>query len=809
MNHLWQDTRSGWRLLVKHPVLSLTAILAFGLGIGLTTTVFSIVNGVMFKGLPIERSDRVVSLRSTKSSENQRNLPVSVQDFAQIDERQTAFEDLGCFSIGATNLAIEGGQPERYSTGLFSAGAFRVFGVKPLLGRTFRQGEDRRGAEPVVVLGYEVWRDRFGGSPDILGKSVRANGVNRTVVGVMPEGFEFPAFEKLWIPLELEPAATKRGEGPSYQVVARLKPGVSIKEARAQVSAIAAQIEREHPDTNQGISAAVFPYMESFVGPQIYALLYTMFGAGVGVLLIACVNVANLLLARASLRAREVAVRMALGAGRGRIITQLLVEVFILALVGGIVGLILSLGAMKWFVTAIAVNPPPFWMTFELDYRVMAFVVAVTFAASVLAGVVPAAQATRTNVSDTLKDESRASTGFRIGRFSGALVVAEVAVSCGLLIAAGLMIKSVAQLKTVRMPFTTDNIFTARINLPRLQYPDDASCIGFYEKLLPKLQSMPGVLAATLSDGLPAAGNGTVPVQIDGQAYSRDSDYPIVREGDITPGYFETFQTRMLEGREFTPSDRAGSLPVAIINESMARTYFRGKDPIGLRLRKGRRDTKFSWLTIVGVAPDMLMEGIGNSGQSPVGYYIPIAQSDVTNFVSIAVRTRGEPSSVTQDVRSAVASLNADLAIYQVLSMKEVIGRQTWFYKVFGTLFVAFGCSALFLALAGLYGVMSFAVSQRTREMGIRTALGAKGGQLVRLVMRRGALQLAVGLVAGLGLGFLALNPLQFVLYKVQARDPTVFITVVAALALAGLLAGFLPAYRVTKIDPVKALAEQ
>jgi putative ABC transport system permease protein len=551
------------------------------------------------------------------------------------------------------------------------------------------------------------------------------------------------------------------------------------------------------------------PYTEGALGPEIYSLLYTMLGAGIGVLLIACVNVSNLMLARVSLRLREVAVRVAMGASRSRVMLQLLAEVVILAVAGGALGMLFSAVAMQWFLTAIAVSPPPFWITFETDIRVMLFVIGTTLAASLFAGIIPGWQATRTNVSEVLKDEGRASSGFRIGKFSSVLVVTEVAVSCGLLIAAGLMIKSVVQLKTLNLPFAVENIFTARINLPRLQYPDAPSCVRFYELLLPRLQELPGVEAATLSDGLPAAGNGALAIQVEGKTYAQDSDFPIVREGIVTPGYFLTFGTKLLRGREFTPLDKQGNQPVAIINESFARTHFSGQDPMGRHIKRGRGNSKEPWLAIVGIVPDMLMQGLGNNDQSPVGYYIPIAQSDVTNFVSIALHTRGEPGAVTPAVRSAVTSLDKDLAIYQVLSMQEVIRQQSWFYTVFGTFFMAFGCCALFLAAAGLYGVMSFTVSQRKREMGIRIALGAQGWQLIRLIMRRGVIQLSLGLALGLVIGLLAAGPLEIILYKVAPRDPLVIAVVLVALAASGFLASFLPARRVTKIDPVLAITAE
>ena len=406
-------------------------------------------------------------------------------------------------------------------------------------------------------------------------------------------------------------------------------------------------------------------------------------------------------------------------------------------------------------------------------------------------------------------DLSRSSTSGSFGRFSAALVVGELAVSCGLLIAAGLMIKSVVQLQTMPMPFAIENVLTARVDLPREEYRDSAASIRFFEQLLPRLRAIPGVEAATLSDGLPAAGNGSIPVQLPGKSYSQQSEYPLAREGIVTPGYFATFQTALSGGREFNTSDTAAGQAVAIVNASFARVHFPGEDPIGRQFRRIRQGRNEPWMTIVGLVPDLLMEGIGNNGASPVGYYIPIAQSDVANGVRIAVRTRGDAVSLAPQLRSAVTSLDSNLALYEVSSMRRVISRQTWFYTTFGTFFMAFGICALLLAAAGLYGVMSFAVTQRTREMGVRSALGAKGGQLVALVMRRSLVQLAIGVVLGLVLAVFAAGALRPVLYRVDPRDVSVFAGVVIMLVAVSLLASLLPARRVAKIDPVKALATE
>jgi putative ABC transport system permease protein len=631
----------------------------------------------------------------------------------------------------------------------------------------------------------------------------------RTVIGVMPPTCAFPIRESLWTPLIVDPVPPPRGQGPSYQVIGRLQPGVSVSQARAQAATIAAQLEHDFPSTNKGLGADVMPYAKTILGPELYALLYTMLGAGIGVLLIACVNVSNLLVARASLRRREVAVRIALGAGRHRIVRQHLTEVLVLATAGAGLGALFSVFGMRWFTNALSVSPPPFWITFDLDYRVMLFVLGLIVLASVFAGTLPAMHAAGVSAGAVLKDDSRSSTSGRLGRFSNGLVVAELAVSCGLLIAAGLMIKSVVQLRTVKMPFTIDSVLTARVDLPRDRYPDSKASIRFFEQLLPRLQAVPGVDAATLSDGLPAAGNGSIAVQIEGHSYPQASDYPLAREGIVTAGYFDTFQTRMLSGREFTPADNAAGQPVAIVNQSFARQHFPGVDAVGHQMKRIRPGSNEPWLTIVGVVPDLIMEGIGNNNASPVGYYIPIAQSDVANGVRIAIRARGEPSALTSLIRSAVTSLDNDLAIYDVDTLRRVIDRQTLFYTVFGTFFMAFGLCALFLASAGLYGVMSFSVTQRTREMGVRSALGARGRQLVFLVMRKSVIQLVAGLFLGLGLALLASGALQPVLYHVNPRDAAVFAAVPLTLALASLVASFLPARRVTRIDPVLALATE
>jgi len=791
-------------MALKKPGMSLIVILTFGLGIGLTTTVFSIVNGVIYKGLPFEDSHRIMALGRTNPAQDMEFGGVSVHDYADWQQQQTAFESMGAWGVAPVNLGLEEERPQRLTGGLFSPSVFDVLRVQPVLGRVFLEEEARDGAEPVIILGYDIWQEQFEGKDDVIGRTIRANGELRTVVGVMAEGFRFPNLEQVWLPLGLDPGANVRGQGPEYSAIGRLRDGVSVDEAKVQIAAIASRLEQSYPESNEGIGGDVRPFTE-LLGGEVYTLLYTMLGAVFAVMLIACVNVANLLLARATTRTREMAIRTALGAGRGRVVGQLLNEVLLLALLGGLLGFAMGTAGIGWFKAVIQVDPPPFWIQFDHDYRVVLFAIGATVLASVVSGLMPALQATKSDVGEALKDENRGSSSFRVNKLTSGLVIAEVALSCGLLIAAGLMIKSVTQLRTVEHPFATENVFTARINLPAVEYSDTASRNQFYEELLSRLDALPGVEAATLSDGLPASGNGARVFEVAGQEYGEDRDFPVAREGIVTPGYFRTFQTEILQGREFRVQDRMNAPRICIVNETFARTFLDG-DAMGKTIRMGIRDTDAQWLTVIGVVPDMRMEGIGNNEESPAGFYIPIAQGGVGDFVSIAVRTQSAPMTKTQEVRAAVGAIDPNLPIFDVMSMGGVIDQQTWFYNVFGKLFMVFGFTALFLAAVGLYGVMSFAVVQRTPEMGVRMAHGAQGRQLIALVMRKGATQLVVGLGIGLGLAVLAAGQLQMLLFEVNARDPSVFATVMVTLAAAGLLASFIPARRVTKVDPVAAL---
>jgi predicted permease len=809
MDGFINDVKFGIRMLIKSPVLSLIAIVAFALGIGLTTTVFSIVNGAMYKGLPFDDADRVVSVWRVNPEREIERGGVTLHDYMEYRDQNTSLEALGLWSNGAVNLVGVDDKPERYQGARVTANMFEILRVAPVLGRGFLPAEEKPGADPVMILGYEVWQEKFDGSPEVIGRTVRTNGESRTIVGVAPEGFKFPIEADMWAPLEVDPLAHDRENGPQYPGFGRLKPGVSLDHASADFATIGLRLEQAYPESNEGFAPIVEPFTKFTIGNELHALLFTMLGAAIGVLLIGCANVANLLFARAAVREKEVAVRSAIGAKRKQIVRQLLIEVGVLSAIGGAVGVLIGIVGVSWFNRAVATNPPPFWMTFDIDARVLLFAILVSGLAAVAAGLFPALRATDKGLNQALNDEGRgSSSGLRMGRVTSAIVIGEVAVSCGLLIAAGLMIKSVAQLRTIDMPFAIENIFTARLNLPETDYPDADARTDFYREFLQRLQTTPGIEAATLSDGLPARGNGLRTFEIEGRDYPTERDYPRAREGIVTPGYFATFQAPVLEGRPFEFADTKDNLPVALVNRSFVREYFEDGVGIGKRFRIHQGDDVYDWMTVVGVVPDMKMEGIGNNDQSPAGYYIAVDQfaEILGNTVSVGARTTGDPGAMAARVRETLAALDPNLPVYDAMSMQAVIDDATWFYRVFGTLFMVFGFTALFLAAVGLYGVMSFSVSQRRREMGIRMALGAKEDRLIRLAMRRGLRQLAIGIVIGIALAALATKPLQIILYEVDARDPVIFGGVVLALALVGAAASYIPARRVSRIHPAEAL---
>lgn len=804
---LLQDLRFGARLMLKKPGFTAISVLTLALGIGLTTMMFSIVNGAILKGLPFPEAEQLMGVARTDLSQGFENMSTPLHDLVEWRDQQHAFEALAGYSTGTFNVSGTEGA-ERYDGAWVSANAFDLLRARPVLGRSFHEGEDAPGAEAVTIIGYRVWQDRFGGDPEVLGRTLRINGEEATIIGVMPERFMFPINQSLWLPERRHAHLYGRGEPgvPAVNVFGRLRPGVSVDQANVQMSAIARRLEEAHPETNENIGAQVRPFTEAFIGDEPRRLLFVMLGAVFGVLLIACVNVANLLLGQAALRAKEVGIRSALGASRFRVILQFLTEPLVLAAAGAVGGLGVAWIGIRTFTRAVETTNPPFWLDFGMDGTVLLFVLGITLLATLVSGVLPAIRASGANLNEILKDDSRGASSFRGSRLTKGLVITEIAVSVVLLTGAGLMIRTVTNLASLDYGFETEQVFTARLGLPEAdrRYAEVAHRIRFFQEVEERLASEPGVEAVTVASSLPGLWAGGNRVSLEGQSYERPTDHPTIRAAVITPGFFETLGVGVIQGRTFGSQDAEGSLPVAIVNESFARRFFPDGDPLGNRIRLGGAESERDWLTVVGVVPDLYMSGVEN--EEPEGIYTPLSQDPGIRFMSLAIRTSGAPMALTPAVRTAIATIDPDIPIYWTWTLAEAIDRENWFFGVFGAIFMLMGFVALFLAAIGLYGVMSFSVGRRTREMGVRMALGARGGDVVRLIMRQGAAQLAMGLAVGLAGAWGVSTLLTSFLFGVDPRDPMNFLATVVVLLATGLLASWVPARRATRVDPLVAL---
>ena len=805
MQALLRDIRYGVRTLIKSPGLAVVATLALTLGIGLTATMFSMVYGAIMKGLPYPGGDRIVEIYRTMPSRGLRQMGVPIADFEDYKARQRSLTSIAAYYSGTVNVS-GGAQAERYSGAWVTASTFDVAHVAPALGRAFRRGEDTPSGPRVAVISYAMWQTRFGGDSSIVGQVLRANGQPFTIVGVMPRGYAFPDNARIWLPLQMDPLALPRGDGQSLTVVGMLKPDVTLQQANADFDGIATQLQHEFKDANEGIDAQVRGFVDAELGPEPKRLLYTMLGAVFFVLLIACANVANLLLDRAAHKTKEVGIRTALGASRAAVVRQFLTEAMVLALAGAVLGTAFAYGAINLFNRVMTASTEvPFFIDVRVNAPVLLFVIGVTMLATLFSGLIPAIQSSRTDINEVLKDETRGSSSLRIGRMSRGLVVFEIALSCGLLVAAGLTIKSVTNLRTMDPGFRTANVFTARVGFPT-GYTDTTMRQQFFERLRERLVAIPGVRSAAVVSSLPGVGADGGNFQVEGQAYPSDRDYPRSNWYTVSPGYFNTFEIPIVQGRGITTADRADAAPVAVVNRAFADKYFPGENPIGRRFRQGAHTATLPWMTIVGVVPTNFS---GNQDEPrPPAYYVPLSQHTL-QFASMAVRTAGPPMAITAQVRATVASLNPDIPIYWPYSMDEALARPLWFIRVFGTMFMIFGVIALFLASIGLYAVMSFSVSRRTREVGIRMALGARGGDVVRMIFRQGVLQVVVGLVVGLTFAATVARFMSVVLFEVRPRDPVVFGSVAALLAVTGLVACLVPARRATRVDPLVALRSE
>ena len=809
MDNLLADLRFGLRVLWRTPQLSAIAILTIALGVGITTHTFSVVYGSILRGIPVPDDQELLDVHGNIFSRNITDNFLSFPDYLAVKEQVAGLSDVAGAGLGTVNLAGEDAPPERYSGGFVTANLFALLGVEPLIGRDFTDADDRVGAPLTVVLSHTVWQNRFGGDPGVLGTTIRANAETATIIGVMPEGFHFPFREDIWLPGRYD-RSQPRESAPYLGVVGRLQKGTTIEAVAGQLSALDQRIAAEFPNTNEGLTFGVQVYEDSMMPPEIQATFWAMLAAVFGVLLVACVNVANLLLARATLRTKEMAVRTAMGASRWRVTRQLVAESGVLAFFGSLLGLGLAYLGVAAFNRAVVDIEKPYWIDIRVDIPTLIFTLAITALVAIVAGVIPARRAAGVSVGEVLKDQSRGSTSSTMGRFSSALVMAELAVSCALLVGAGLMVKSVVNMRTQDLGFDPASVMTGRVGLFEGDYPTREDRADFFRRLEAEISTIPGVTAASLVSTLPSTGAGRWAFGVDGESYLSDADYPQTWGSLISPGYFEVMDVRWVQGRPFRLGDTDPDAdPVAIVNESFARRYFPEGDAIGRTIRLGRADSTNPWMRVVGVVGDVYVGGgvggIGNDRLSLDQVYLPMGLFD-QRFMSIAVTGTGAPSQLAAPIREVVARLDPNLPVYEMSPMDRVVRLHTWAFGLFGSLFSIFGVVALFLAAVGLYGVIAFSVSQRRQELGVRMALGASPGDVVGLVMRKGVSQLAIGAVVGLALGWLLARPLAVVLYGVDPADPMVYGIIALTLIGTGLLASFLPARAATRSDPVSAL---
>jgi predicted permease len=807
MDGLLHELRVGFRMLLRTPLLSLVAVLTIGLGVGATSFAFAVVYGTLIRPLPVQRADQLMALNRIRPEEGTDRLGMTLHDFIDFREQQTTFAQIGAGYSGTINVGGDEGPPERYQGGVVTAQMLSMLGVPPLHGRLFTEGDDQPGAPALLVLGYDAWENRFAADPGVVGRSVRVNGETETIIGVMPEGFGFPFNGDVWVPYRVDPASLPRGGGVGLTVAGYLRDAVSLETANLEAAEIFSRIEAQWPDQNRGITASIEPYQDANMPPQISMMMMLLMAMVTGVLLVACANVANILLARAVQREKEVAIRSALGARRARVVRQLLAEAAALGIAGGLVGVFISWISLGLFNAAVLDVQKPYWIVFNLDVPALLFTSVVTIGAALIAGTVPALRASGASLDAVLRDESRGSSSLRVGRFSTFLVVGELAVSCGLMIGAGLLVRALLEINRLDLGFEPAGIMTSRIGLFDGDYPDPASRNRFFEDLLNQLRSEPGIVSAGLTTVLPATGQGQFAVQVEGENYPTQADVPVAGGSTISDGLFETLGVDVIQGRDFEMAEsRVDANPVVIVNQSFVDRRLGGGSALGRRIRLGRGDAN-AWMEIVGVVPD-LHEGLSAFGGGQLlreAIYLPLRQTD-PRFVSIAIRTQSASPDPAAPIRRAVAAVDPNLPIYFVQTMQEAIDLTTFFHRIFGTLFAIFGSSALFLAAVGLYGVIDFSVSSRLREMGLRRALGAEGADLLRMVFRRVLTQLAVGAALGVGIGVALASPMSATLFGVERWDPLVYGGIVGTLALTGMLAALMPALKAIRVDPVTAL---
>jgi putative ABC transport system permease protein len=824
-----QDVRVGLRVLFKDKAFCFLAVLVLGLGIAGATTQFTVVNAIVLRGFSFPHPEQLMSvgLIDPKASDQNNNFGVgqipAAQDYDDLKAAQKSFSMMAGYLTGSTINVTYKNTPQRYTGGYVSEDFFKIVGVSPVLGRDFTAEDNKAGAEKVAILGDEIWRRDFNADPNIIGQGIRINGKAATIIGVMPRGFKFPFSEELWTPLYNEFPPTSRGDlrlganNNAPAVLGRLKPGVTPDQVNAEFIALARHLAEDNPKTNQNFtSASVQPLLNAFTGVQLRQTVWAMLAAVILVLLIACVNVMNMQFGRAALRAKELAIRGALGATRWRLVRQMLTESLVVAVFGTITGVLIACWAVDMLAQAIkaAPFPPPYWWQFTIDGRVLAFTLTITLVATVVSGLVPAFLSARANAAEIMKEGGRGNSSRLVNVITRVLVIGQIALTAALLIAATLQIKSIRNQTKLDYGYDESALYAARMALMEGAYPTQDARTEFFKRVIRSLRTNPQFDSVALTSRFRMTFSAAGQFEIDGQNYLTDRDRPRGNFEYVSDNYFPTLGLKILEGRDFTLDDADSKQRVAVVNASFARKYWGNQSPIGHQVRIFNPGRPEAWRTIIGVVPDTLMQGPFDQQTDNAGFYMPLLGSDLPNqFVTILVRPRGGERAETLGpaLGRAVAQLDPDLPIYFPGTPAQFHHEILNGSRLIATLFTIFGIVAFVLSAVGLYGVMSFSVSQRTQEFGIRMALGADASRIFRMVMTQGAWQLAIGLVLGAGgiallLGVVAAAALKNILFKVNALDPTIYFAVAGLLTLVAAVSCFVPARRATRVDPMVAL---
>ncbi len=797
------EIKAAFSGLARAPAFTALAVGVLGLGLGAVIFMYGVANTLMLKPAPFPNGGRLYTIVThggqAPDDYDQSMLPA---DYLKVREAQTQFEAMGGVYVGTAYLTGDG-QAERYDGGFADGYIFDVAGVAPLLGRTILPRDAIEGAAPVVVLSHQLWTERFGADPDVIGRVVRVNGKSSEVIGVMPERYTFPSKADLWVANQQDPTRISREEAIDVQVIGRLSPDGNLDVAQQQLAPVAAQIRSSVPKDVFNGRFEVEAFAAGFIGDEGGKLIWTLVIAVGFVLLIACANVSNLLLARSAYRVRETTVRSALGASRSRLVVHMLAEGVVISTLATLLGLLLAsiaLDGIRLAVTRLMEDSPSWW-AFEIDYRVAAVAVLAAFLSTLIAGVPAAIRASRPSLDSLLRDGGRTGTGLAIGKITWGLVVFEVALACLLLGVSALMTKGVLRATSGDVGVETGDIMTARVGLTAGTYTEEEEQVRFWETLVERIESQPGVDSATVTTSLPGHFSADGPISIEGRDYGDDSSKPIVQFVVASPSFFDTFRLSAIGGRVLDSRDRMDSLPTAAINQAMARELFADGTAIGKRIRFEFKEEQ-EWMTIVGIVPDVAHdeEGVGQ----PV-VYAPVSQQP-ERFMSIGLRGDGDPRALIGQVRAALAETDPDLALYWVRTLEEGRVIVTAGFRIIGTMFTAFAGVALVLAAAGLFGVLSFHVGQRTREIGVRRALGADNRRILRLVMRTSGVQILIGVVIGMLLLPVVGSGLGDLLNEVSPYDPAVYTFVMAIMVAVAIAATLTPTRRALKVDPAAAL---